>query len=120
MNHYKARQEPTTGKWEFTVFNYRTGTRTVGYCKDDGGHETPREAIECFHRFMLDNTIVLTPHDKADADTLHRCRICGKFTANVAHVGYGIRKSFYLCDDHLSEESVRILLEPVDEFWSTY
>lgn len=120
MNHYKARQRQDTKKWEFTVYNRRTGTHPIGYCIDDGGHETPQEAAECFRKFELDTTIVLTPHGKADADTLHRCRICREFTANVAHVGYGIKKSFYLCDDHLGEESIGVLLEPVDEFWSSY
>lgn len=120
MNHYKASRQALDGRWRFICIKSNGLFQEVGYCVTDKGHETKEAAIECFRQWQIDNTLVLTPHDKEQANPLHRCELCREFTANVAYVGYGIQKPFHLCDTHLNKESVDLVFKAANEFWTSY
>lgn len=114
MNYYGARQRKDDGRWNYTCTNDGM-TWPVGYCREDGGHETEREACECYKRHLLDNRLTLDGH--AD-DQQRRCVVtgCGQWTSEYANVDH---RAFFLCDEHRTREVVEGLFT-VDKSCSSW
>lgn len=67
------------------------------------GHATAGEADACYRQYQLDNELRL--HDPpADPDALHKCAVCGTFTAGMAEIGEHWHR--HLCDAHRTREAV--------------
>lgn len=101
MNYYKASQRKDTKRWDYTCTNDNR-TWPIGYCREDGGHETEQEARDCYKRYLLDNRLRL------DGDLEHtqkKCEFagCDCWTSRYAEVDM---RMFSLCDEHRTREVV--------------
>lgn len=148
MNHYGPSQRQSTGRFDYTCSNRRTGTYPIGYChsfKEFTPKFIPFSQEECDRLNEKEKPFLSKYHDDghATADeacacyrvylldhetrfhdppeapkTLHRCEICNEFTAGMAEVGNS--DSWYLCDTHRNRETVEKLFSKVGECWSSY
>jgi hypothetical protein len=81
------------------------------------GHATADEAGSCYRRYLLDNRSRLHSKKNEDADVLNKCAICGKWCANLGEVDSWIH--WYLCDEHLTQESLDELFPDVGSSFSS-
>jgi hypothetical protein len=104
MNYYEARQRKNSEKWDYTCTNDGESW-PVGYCAEDGGHETAQEARDCYKRFLLDQRLHL---DRQMTNQQNRCVAagCDRWTSGYAEVDQRI---FILCDEHRTREVVESL-----------
>lgn len=122
MNYDGPRQiadGPSAGKWHYTTKNRRTGTHSIGYCREScPGHDTAEEACEHQTRYSLDRELRL---DGRRQNQVLRCEArsigdedaCGAYTEHFAQVGEWI--IYTLCDQHRTREVVADLLGTVGE-----
>lgn len=146
MNYYKARQRLGDKKFEFTCRNGEQ-TWPVGYCRKfrsytpseisewhvpveelarhqaneskyhDCGHDTEKEAEDCYRKYILDNRVRYTD-DVADPPTMTKCKVCGKFTSGYAEIDHG--EIYSLCKEHRNRETLDKILPPVRWIQSSY
>lgn len=65
-----------------------------------GGHETEKEACECYKEYRLDHHLSLN----RTMSSQQKCRICGEWTQKFAEVNLSC--IFTLCDKHNNRETV--------------
>lgn len=96
--------------------NEENGRHAHKYHRD--GHATPGEACSCYRQYLLDHRSRLHAKKKEAAQTLEKCAICGAWCSNMGEVGNW--HHWFLCDEHLTQESLEKLLPSVGETWSSY
>jgi hypothetical protein len=69
------------------------------------GHATAHEAEICYAHYRIDNELELRD-PPADPASLHKCAICGAFTAGSALFRGGFPHVEYFCDAHRTREHV--------------
>lgn len=146
MNHWKARQRESDGRWDYTSHNDRSGTHAVGYCHayrpyDETDTYLPqamRDALnekeqEFIHKYHTDGHATaeeacqcrkqydLDHHlhlcpEVDDPDTLHRCLVCREFCSGHAIVGH--HDVYQLCPAHCTRAEVEKLYR-VGEHWGS-
>lgn len=82
----------------------------------DNGHANAEECCACKKEYDLDHTLRFHD-DRPDADTQHKCEVCGTFTSGQAWVGGYFTK--WLCKDHRNRETVAKLYTVGESFGST-
>jgi hypothetical protein len=82
------------------------------------GHASSEEACDCYRKYLLDHQSRLHALCKDDAEELHRCAICNDWCANMGKVGH--LSHWFLCDAHLTQQSLEELFPSVGESWSSY
>lgn len=100
-----------TGRFHFARSSaYRD--EAVGYCAAGcAGHDTADEAREHYRQFLVNERVSLFPEQMQRPE---RCRVCGAWTQSYARVESW---DFYpLCPEHLTRESVALLLPEVPDF----
>ena len=148
MNHYKARQRETDGRWDYTSGNPREGVHPVGYCRawkpqdPNASWMLPGEAEQenaemapFVHKFHTDGHATseeacdcyreylldhrLRLHDPPlDPSTLNKCVVCGAYTAGLAELNF---EHWWLCDEHRNRTEVEKLVPKGErEAWSSY
>ena len=132
MRHYSARKR-LDGQYDYTCGDY-----PVGYCaafeepvsleywreeqlktyksfKDKhhtDGHLTEEDACNCYKEYQLDHHL----RKGTLSESMHRCRVCGDFTAHYIEVGYCTH--YTLCDKHCNREEVEKLYD-VGQSWES-
>ena len=116
MNYYDARQRVEDRRWAFTCRN-DDRIWAVGYCRDHEkeGHPTEQEARECYRQYLLDNVKYSNPENPS---SMHKCHVCGTFTAGTAHVGD--TQVFVLCNEHRNREELSKLVDLPGQIVSSY
>jgi hypothetical protein len=134
MRYYTARQRMDK-KWDFTC-----GRCPVGYCaaykewtKEElekfgldevflqkvasfkekhhtCGHETEKEAQECYKQYLLDQELRFGEIQ----DAQYKCRICKKWTQKYASFSTSM---WFLCDEHCNREGVDQIYEAPTDIW---
>lgn len=120
MRHYCARQQTTTGKWDFCC-----GDLPVGYCRGyasletdpfvvkyhSDGHETAEEACDCYLEYLLDREC----REWESSSEQRKCRECGAWTAHMVQVGQCWMEN--LCPEHATRELIKKHHGPIGEMW---
>lgn len=77
------------------------------------GHATEAEAIECYRQYLIDRAdYCKMPLNEDDRSKHRKCKVCGKWTQNMAFVDHNSYE-FSLCDEHLNRESlVKLMPSP--------
>lgn len=119
MNYYQARQNSSTGKWDFTCMNDGK-IWAVGYCAEAGGnhHDTEQEAVRCYGEYVLDKRLSFHPEKPGGAGTYSQCRVCNKLTNGYVEVDNS--NISFLCDEHQNRESVAGFFIPPTKIMSSY
>jgi len=139
LNYLSARKR-TDGRWDFTQRN-DDRVWPIGYCSSygpkaaewagqmlvvdqafaqryhDDGHVTAEEAVACYHRFLIDQRLVLTDPPEKPKE-LHECAVadCPNFTAGSAHCS---NWHAWLCDTHRTPSVAADLMPVSAEIWSS-
>lgn len=115
MNYYMTREllgpdGKGAGLWKYTCKNDEQ-IWPVGYCAADcPGHATAEEARAHQKEYELDHARYVQHEDVRDPDLLHRCQICGCFTAGYASWGPSGMSLAYLCAEHCKREELAKLV----------
>jgi hypothetical protein len=78
------------------------------------GHDTEKEALECYKKYQLDNTLRLNIKNEHEQK---KCAICKEWTQLSACVG--VYSYFNLCEKHNTRESVEQLFDTSGKVWSS-
>lgn len=122
MRWSKPRQL-STGLWHYTTEIAGT-VLAVGGCEPGQGctgHATADEARECYRQWALRNTEINS--SDGHESVLYRCHMdgCSRWAAGnalVPHPGLGT-KILYLCRVHLNMETLRRVLPPPGDVYSS-
>lgn len=79
------------------------------------GHATAEEAQACYRKYLLDTQLRFS--DKPNEEEQRRCAICSAWTQ---HIGWVDMKSWPLCVEHQTRESVEKLYPAVSQIVSSY
>ena len=72
------------------------------------GHDTAEEAAEHYRQYRIDRAEFVSVKD-ADANMLHRCKMCDKHTASYMRIPGEIHTEF-VCDDHHDRAALNFLI----------
>lgn len=125
MNYYEPKQRKTDGRWVYTRNNYPVGYcceykeidpklipiseaeqesyRVTAHKHHADGHETEKEACECYKKYLLDHRLSL---NRKMSNQQEKCKICGEWTQGFAEIDCQL---FVLCGKHNNIESVETL-----------
>jgi hypothetical protein len=105
MIYREPLQRSKDKKWDYTE-THDGHSHPTGYCATKcNGHETRKEAEECYRIYKIDNAnyhINVLDEDKRDQHK--KCKICGKWTMSYAQLDP--LEIYDLCPDHLDRESL--------------
>jgi hypothetical protein len=82
----------------------------------DNGHANAEECCACKKEYDLDHTLRFHD-DRPDADTQHKCEVCGTFTSGQGWIGGYFTK--WLCQAHRNRESIAKLYTVGESFGSS-
>lgn len=142
MNYYAARQRQSDQRWDYTIRN-NTNISPIGYCEPyrwigeffdkfgltnhymidvirsyehkhhNCGHNTKKEAEECYREYLLDQHLQL---NKNYVDTQHKCVVCCQWTSLYAEIDMS---SWNLCLGHNNRTEVEKLFSSPTEIWKS-
>ena len=137
MRHYCAKQRLSDGRWDFCCGRYPVGYCTPykewtkeeldrwGFHEDcpsvqkakqfkdkhhDCGHETEKEAQECYKQYVLDHVLYFGE----SSNSQRKCQVCGEWTPRYAMLE---TQMFDLCEKHCNRESVDQLYKAPSDMW---
>lgn len=106
MRYYDARQNSETKKWHYTVRQDKF-IDAVGYCADDAGHATAKEACACYRGYLVENA---TLGMKMSAKLQCEYPGCEEFTKGLAMYG---GRPVVLCEKHQDKASLEAVVPEV-------
>jgi len=78
------------------------------------GHNTAQEALDCYKKYQLDNTLRLNIKNEHEQK---KCKICGEWTQLSACVD--TYSYFNLCEEHNNKETVAKIFNISEQVWSS-
>lgn len=105
-------QRQDDGRWRMTERSDESSQPpyAIGYCVEDGGHETPEDASACFDRYEATERRRVYHEDgvqrrcERPLDEAGERHVCGQWTTQ--RVGVGPYRELALCHEHASVEDV--------------
>jgi hypothetical protein len=113
MNYYEARQTNDKTGWHYTCRN-DDRIWPVGYCAEHDPHPTAEEAVQCFHRYLLDGQA-----EEQWADWTG-CVVCDTPTKKGLTTRRPLGHAVPLCDEHRTPEVLAEQVDPPERIIASY
>jgi hypothetical protein len=78
----------------------------------DCGHDSPKEAEECYKQYLLDQKL----HKGFSNEVQRKCQVCGEWTQHYIEVDM---RFWELCEKHNNRDEVSKLLPAPCETWAS-